>query len=266
MTAIARSTHAWVSGSTTSPSWSLRGKRWPPRGFHMERSISNASGPDRRMIATAPRPAGVAGATMVSSTYMLKSASAIFPRLAFLSSCIGAIVGLYRCCCRCERPAGVASVSRAQNRKASANRRRRFPMRNQFSALRFGATVVFLVSLAGCATMPRPSGNTPDPNLANSGWYLMQPPMSLDAAPSASPKLYDWQEVAYFEKASECDTARQWGLTAYPAELSNLPMSGRPAPNSIEVSGQLASATLCVAANDSRLDRWPVLAKLTSKF
>jgi hypothetical protein len=91
----------------------------------------------------------------------------------------------------------------------------------------------------------------------------MQPPRGPAAAPNPTTQLYDWQEIAYFERASQCDAARQFGLTAYPADLTN--MSER-AGNSIEASRQFAESSLCVADNDPRLDRWPVLAKLTAKF
>jgi hypothetical protein len=130
------------------------------------------------------------------------------------------------------------------------------------------AGTIFVVTLAitGCASQKLTGAGATTPvavQQSNSGWYLMQAPMRLAAAPNTSAQLYDWQEIAYFERASECDAARQIGITAYPADLTN--MSER-AGNSIEVSRQLAVSSLCVAAKDPRLDRWPVLAKLTSKF
>src|SRR5580658_1499675 len=60
-----------VAGSTTSPRRIMRGVRSAGcAGRKIASRISNARGPDRRTIATAPRPGAVAGATMVSGRYI----------------------------------------------------------------------------------------------------------------------------------------------------------------------------------------------------
>lgn len=94
---------------------------------------------------------------------------------------------------------------------------------------------------------------------------MQPPPMGLSRGPNSKTQLYDWQEIGYFDRSSECDAARQFALNAYPADSSNMQMSSTAA-NSIELSRQFASATRCVSTTDPRLDRWPVLTMLTSKF
>jgi hypothetical protein len=139
-------------------------------------------------------------------------------------------------------------------------------MHQKISGFVMGGTLVFILSLAGCAAMSKPSSNSEHPYSTNAGWYLLQPPMSHGATASTTAPLYGWQEIAYFEKAAQCDAARQSGLTAYPSAVSDAQTSGSNAANSVELSRQLASSSLCVAASDPRLDKWPVLAMLTSKF
>lgn len=136
---------------------------------------------------------------------------------------------------------------------------------------------VWLVALAavfaGCAPQQHsantatPSGSAPSGVLQPEefGWYLVQPPVNHGNADTAA-KLYDWQELGYFEHAAECDKARQRGLTAYPSEQPYIQAINAMPMNSVKLSEQLASASLCVAATDPRLVRRPFLAKLTSPF
>jgi len=77
----------------------------------------------------------------------------------------------------------------------------------------------------------------------------MQPPLR-DGNPETSAKLSDWQSIAFFGQSAECVAARARGLNAYP---SYVPVSSA-APDSIALSQRLASSSLCVAADDPRIN------------
>lgn len=64
-------------------------------------------------------------------------------------------------------------------------------------------------------------------------------------------QLADWQVIAFFERASECDAAREQGLSAYGLYI---PVAATASTNSVTMSQRLATSTLCVAADDSRLN------------
>lgn len=83
------------------------------------------------------------------------------------------------------------------------------------------------------------------------GWYLMQPPLGRDHLPDTKAKLHNWQPLAFFEHAAECDAARGQGLIAYPGSL---PVAETTPLDSIAMSNRLALTSLCVAADDRRIN------------
>ena len=112
------------------------------------------------------------------------------------------------------------------------------------------------VFIAGCATQHHQNSTSPSPTPVvaqdkTSGWYLMQPPLGPGYAPDTNAKLHSWQVLAFFEHARECDAAREQGLIAYP---SFLPVSESMPLDSIAMSQRLAATTLCVAADDRRIN------------
>ncbi len=131
------------------------------------------------------------------------------------------------------------------------------PGYNIFMKRYLGAIFVISVTIGGCAAQHHPasssSATNPTPSVSehkSSGWYLMQPPVhhrNLDTAA----RLANWEVLAYFEHASQSDAARERGLSAY---ASYLPVSGSGAMDSVQLSQRLASSTLCVAADDPRIN------------
>jgi hypothetical protein len=112
------------------------------------------------------------------------------------------------------------------------------------------------ICVAGCATQRHQNSTSTNPTPVaaqskNSGWYLMQPPLGRDNLPDTHAKLHNWQSLAYFERAPECDAAREQGLIAYP---SFLPVSETTPLDSIAMSNRLAAMSLCVAADDRRIN------------
>ena len=115
------------------------------------------------------------------------------------------------------------------------------------------------VAIAGCASQQHSvissSTTTPTRSVAaqnrSSGWYLMQPPIGHGNHVDNSAKLADWQALAFFDRASQCDAAREQGLSA---NDSYLPVSTSGAMDSVQMSQRLASSTLCVAADDPRIN------------
>jgi hypothetical protein len=117
--------------------------------------------------------------------------------------------------------------------------------------------LVLSVATCGCATQHRPAGSSPTTASTSSvaaqhnfGWYLMQPPLHHGDADTRA-KLSEWQVVAFFEHASECDAARQQGLKAYPSYLL---VSESRQRDSVQMSQRLAASTLCVGADDPRIN------------
>ncbi len=85
---------------------------------------------------------------------------------------------------------------------------------------------------------------------AQTGWYLMQPPVR-HGDPEPAAQLADWQVIAYFEHASECDAAREQGLSAYAAYVH---VAATTSMDSVRMSQRLAASTVCVAADDPRIN------------
>jgi hypothetical protein len=113
------------------------------------------------------------------------------------------------------------------------------------------------VAIAGCASQRNSNGAstaTPSPSSIaarhNSGWYLVQPPMR-HGNPDTGAKLADWRFLAFFDRASQCDAAREQGLSAYAAYV---PASASTTMDSVQLSQRLALSTLCVAAKDPRIN------------
>jgi hypothetical protein len=116
------------------------------------------------------------------------------------------------------------------------------------------AMLIAVLAAAGCASQHPSKSTSAAPSQVQAqrqpqGWYLMQPPIR-DGNPDTSAKLSEWQSIAFFARPADCDTARARGLAAYP---SYVPVSGA-ASNSIELSQRLASSSLCVAADDPRIN------------
>ncbi len=79
---------------------------------------------------------------------------------------------------------------------------------------------VLSIMIGGCAAQHHPasssSATNPTPSVSehkSSGWYLMQPPVHHGNLDTAA-RLANWEVLAYFEHASQCDAARQKGLVA----------------------------------------------------
>ena len=85
---------------------------------------------------------------------------------------------------------------------------------------------------------------------STAGWYLMQPPLRGGTPDPAAP-LHDWQSIAFFDHSAQCDTARARGLSAY---SSIVQVAALNASDSIAVSARLAELSLCVAADDPRIN------------
>ncbi len=121
------------------------------------------------------------------------------------------------------------------------------------------AILALSVAVAGCASLKPPpvsaTANADSPakspaQTVNRGWYLMQPPIR-HGNPDSAAQLADWQPIAFFEHSAQCDAARAQGLSAY---SSYVEVSTSSAPDSVELSRSLASSTLCVAADDYRIN------------
>lgn len=78
----------------------------------------------------------------------------------------------------------------------------------------------------------------------------MQPPVRHGNVDAAA-KLEDWQVLAFFDRSAQCDEARQQGLKAY---ASYVMVSESLPPDSVQMSQRLASSSLCVDANDPRIN------------
>jgi hypothetical protein len=119
-------------------------------------------------------------------------------------------------------------------------------------------TLALAMAIVGCAsqkhavTAPVNAGSPPTSHAqtAHQGWYLMQPPVRQGNLATGA-RLADWQVIAFFDRASQCDAAREQGLSAY---ASYLPVSGSAPMDSVQLSQRLASSTLCVAADDPRIN------------
>jgi hypothetical protein len=112
------------------------------------------------------------------------------------------------------------------------------------------------IFVAGCATQHHQNSTSTNPtpvvaHSKNSGWYLMQPPIGRDHVLDTKAKLHNWQVLAFFEHAPDCDAARERGLVAYP---SFLPVSESMPLDSIAMSQRLAATTLCVSTDDRRIN------------
>jgi hypothetical protein len=124
--------------------------------------------------------------------------------------------------------------------------------------LHLTAILALSVVIGGCAAQQHPASNSAGTNptssvaaqYKNSGWYLMQPPVH-HGNPDTAAQLADWQVLAFFDRASQCDAAREQGLSAY---ASYLPVSGSAPMDSVQLSQRLASSTLCVPADDPRIN------------
>jgi hypothetical protein len=120
------------------------------------------------------------------------------------------------------------------------------------------AILALSVAIGGCAAQRRPASSstatTSPPTVAaqqkNSGWYLMQPPVHHGNLDTGA-QLADWQVLAFFDRAAQCDAAREQGLSAY---ASYQPVSGSTTMDSVQMSQRLASSSLCVPADDPRIN------------
>src|SRR5271166_5309349 len=98
-------------------------------------------------------------------------------------------------------------------------------------------SLALAMALAGCASQKHAisaSANTSSPptshaQTAHSGWYLMQPPVRHGNLNTGA-QLADWQSLAFFDHARQCDAAREKGLSAY---ASYLPVSGSAPMDSV---------------------------------
>jgi len=84
----------------------------------------------------------------------------------------------------------------------------------------------------------------------------MQPPIH-QGTPDAKAQLADWQELAYFDHRAECDAVRERGLKAHGSSVPSAATG--PTPNTVQMSQGLAESSVCVAANDPRINwfHWP---------
>ena len=118
-------------------------------------------------------------------------------------------------------------------------------------------SLALALTLAGCASQKPAVGFGANADAsrktrvaAYSGWYLMQPPVR-HGDPTPAVQLADWQVIEYFEHATECDGAREQSLSAYAAYV---PVATTTSTDSVTMSQRLASSTVCVAANDPRIN------------
>jgi len=119
-------------------------------------------------------------------------------------------------------------------------------------------TLALAMALAGCASQKHAvttpvnasSPSTSHAQTAHRGWYLMQPPVR-HGNPDTGAQLTNWQSLAFFDRASQCDAAREKSLAAY---ASYLPVSGSAPMDSVQMSQRLASSTLCVPTDDPRIN------------
>ena len=109
------------------------------------------------------------------------------------------------------------------------------------NSLRF-MVVALAVAIAGCAARNQH---------VDRGWYLMQPPVGRGNIPRTGAKLADWQVLAFFERASDCDATREQGLAAYPSYLM---VAENGSLDSVQMSQRLAASTLCVSTDDPRIN------------
>jgi hypothetical protein len=121
-----------------------------------------------------------------------------------------------------------------------------------------GLLAASIAVAAGCASQRHSGGGSPSaspPSMAgsqpkNSGWYLMQPPIRR-GNPDTSAHLADWYVIAFFDQSAPCDAARARGLSAY---SSYVQVSTSSAADSVQMSQRLASSSLCVPADDPRIN------------
>jgi hypothetical protein len=85
----------------------------------------------------------------------------------------------------------------------------------------------------------------------------MQPPVHY-GNPDPTARLADWQSIAFFDRASQCDAAREHGLSAYG---SDVPGGGASTIDSVQLSRRLASSSLCVSAADPRINWFHIVWK-----
>lgn len=129
-----------------------------------------------------------------------------------------------------------------------------------------GLTLAMVI--AGCASQKQSFGALVNSNASNSraqsahsGWYLIQPPIGHGNLPNAGARLADWQVLAFFDRAAQCDEARQQGLKAYPSYVQ---VSESQPLDSVQMSQRLASSTLCVSADDPRINWFHLQSRRTS--
>jgi len=106
---------------------------------------------------------------------------------------------------------------------------------------RFAAMFTLAIAMGGCASQQL----SPPP-----GWYLMQPPMR-HGTPNRNAQLADWQSIAFFERARQCDAAREQGLRAYGGYEQ---VSSAAPMNPVQRSQSLAASSRCVFAGDPRIN------------
>ena len=77
----------------------------------------------------------------------------------------------------------------------------------------------------------------------------MQPPLH-HGNPDTSAQLASWYVIAFFDESAQCDAARARGLSAY----SSYVQVSSTATDTVQMSQRLASDSLCVAADDPRIN------------
>ncbi len=150
-------------------------------------------------------------------------------------------------------------------RRRSAWQRSSAASRTIFMKFRLASILALTVAIAGCAAHQHSVVSISAPNSTksvaaqhqNSGWYLMQPPVR-HGDPNSHAQLADWQSIAFFDRASQCDAARERGLTAYG---SDVPVSSTSTLDSVRLSQRLASSSLCVSADDPRINWFHIVWK-----
>jgi hypothetical protein len=131
--------------------------------------------------------------------------------------------------------------------------------------LRLASILTLSVAIAGCASHQHSVANVSAPGSAtstaarhqNSGWYLMQPPTHHGSVDPHA-QLADWQSIAFFDRGAQCDAARERGLSAYG---SDVPVAEGSKMDSVELSQRLASSSLCVSADDPRINWFHIVWK-----
>ena len=72
-------------------------------------------------------------------------------------------------------------------------------------------------------------------------------------------QLADWQSIAFFDHSSQCDAARERGLSAYGSDV--VPEVEAATIDSVQLSQRLASSSRCVSDDDPRINWFHIVWK-----